>query len=103
MRTLTLAVAFLVITAVGPMPVFADNGLSFVDMWPAIDIAVFAGFATPFIIWGAGKHWEPPGPWSIEKDDGFPGGWIWDSPLRSRGHPADPNQKGPPLDEVPNS
>ena len=54
-----LAVAFLAITAVAPMPVFADNGGSFVDMWPAINIAVFAGMATPFIFWMA-KRFPPP-------------------------------------------
>jgi hypothetical protein len=56
-----LTVTLLAVAAVAPLPVLADNGGSLVDMWPTIDIAVFAGMATPFIFWMA-KRFPPPPP-----------------------------------------
>ena len=59
--SVVLGSALTAITALAPGLALADNGGSFVDMWPAIDIAVFAGMATPFIFWAA-KRFPPPGP-----------------------------------------
>jgi hypothetical protein len=78
-----LAIALLTITALAPMPVFADNGTSLQDLWPAIDIAIFAGFATPFIFWMAKRPW-----YEIPQTD-----------YRQGPHPPGPDERNPPTAE----
>lgn len=55
-----LAIVLAGIAAVAPMPAFADNGSNLVDLWAAFDQAVFAGMATPVLIWAANKARLPP-------------------------------------------
>lgn len=55
------AVALVAAAAIAPMPVFADNGTSLSDLWATFDQAVFAGMATPVLIWAANKV-RPPEP-----------------------------------------
>ena len=66
-----IALALLALRAIAPMPVFADNGTSLIDLWPLFDLAVFAGMATPFVIWAGNKYRPPTQPWY----KGDPRGW----------------------------
>ncbi len=49
------ALALIAAAIIAPMSVFADNGTSLQDLWATFDQAVFAGMATPVLIWAANK------------------------------------------------
>jgi hypothetical protein len=55
------AIALTAAAVVTPMSVFGDNGTSLQDLWATFDQAVFAGMATPVLIWAANKV-RPPEP-----------------------------------------
>ncbi len=65
-----LAMTLVAVAAMAPTPVFADNGTSLIDLWPAFDLAVFAGMATPFIFWMAKRPPPPPEWFTFSMDRG---------------------------------
>ena len=88
-----LALALLAISAVAPMPVFADNGSSLGDLWAALDQAAFAGMATPILIWAANKARLPPPP-------GPPPNWTEPKPRPLDYRPPPRNPEGPEVDAL---
>ncbi len=61
-RSAAVALALVAIGLTTPAPVLADNGASLQDLWSIFDLAVFAGLATPVLLWlaDAARIPDPP-------------------------------------------